>query len=240
MVRFQRFGTMSTALTLAIFVAWCVSDPIVRAQTSKGKVKLKPLTASEVKQIDNRLEKLQETFETESSAIIDGYERSGHYERAKFLLEVVLKLDPKNDSVKKRIAELDERILERTEFERRFDVSSEWTFVGTVNQDRAARVEATGEYKFSIVGASLGPGGFPSDDISRDLLPQIPTGALMGMILTEAMVKEKKTPEPFAIKSKYYFTPKMDVELYLKVNLPPGSKCNGDLKLKLSGIARAP
>lgn len=73
----------------------------------------------------------------------------------------------------------------------------------------------------------------------RDLVSRVPTGALMGMILTDENRKEKKPGEPFAIKSKLEFTPRQSGMLYLKVNIPPGSKCNGDLKLKLSGIGRA-
>ena len=99
-----------------------------------------------------------------------------------------------------------------------------------------ARVEATGEYKMNLVAANIGPDGFPTEDAMRDLAGKVPLGALMGMIVTETNEKEKKVPEPFAIKSKYDFTPKQDGALYLKVNVPPGSKCVGDLKLKLNGV----
>lgn len=241
MARFSRSGTISIAMVMMIFVVWYLFVPLANAQSGKTKPKpLKPISANEIKQIDLRLEKLEETFSTESTAIIEGYERSGQFERAKFLLEVMLKLNPKNEAVKKRIAELEDRMLERTEFERRFDTSGDWTLMGKVSKDKPARVEASGEYKLNLAMTNIGPDGFPSEDFRRDLMAKIPTGALMGTILTDAHRKEKKAPEPFAIKSKYDFTPKEDGEIYLKVNVPPNAKCVGELKLKLAGIERAP
>lgn len=239
MARFHRIGMILTALTFAALAGWMFCAPMAKAQSAKSKPKLKPLSASEVRQIDVRLEKLQETFETESTAIIEGFERSGQYERAKSLLEVILKLDPKNQRVAQRISELDDRILERTESERRFEVTGEWTLVGTVIKDKPARIEASGEYKLNLPAATLGPAGFPSGDLEHDLQPEIPAGALMGMIVTESNIKEKKPPPPFAIKTKYDFTPAQQGGLYLRMNLPPGSKSTGELKLKLYGIARS-
>lgn len=237
MIHSRRFGMISTALILTAFATCYLTISSVQAQTAKSKTKApKPLSASESKKIDVRLEKLQETFASESSAIIDDYESSGQYERAKFLLEVLLKLDPKNDNLKKRISDLDEKILKRVESEQKFAAGGEWTLMGSVVKDVPARIEASGEYKINLVAANIGPDGFATEDIMHDLVPRIPTGALMGMIVTEANEKEKKAPEPFAVKAKHDFTPKHDGQLYLKVNVPAGAKCIGDLKLKLNGI----
>lgn len=238
MARFRRFGVMSTALVLACLAAGFVSLSDAKAQSGKGKSKPKAVPPTDAKQIDARLEKLQATFEAESTAIIEGYEKAGQYERAKFLLEVLLKLDPANENVKKRIAQNEDHIHERVEFDQRFDVSSGWTLVGHAFKDQPARVSATGEFKLNISASGIGPNGFPSDDITQDLQSDIPTGALMGMIVTEASLREKKAPQPFAIKAKHEFTPKEDGHLYLRINVPPGSKCTGDLKLKISGIAQ--
>ena len=228
---------ISTALILASMTAGFVSNSVVQAQSSKSKNKPpKPLSPVEARKIDVRLEKLQETFASESTAIVDEYENAGQYERAKFLLEVLLKLDPKNESLKKRISDLDERILKRVEVDQKFNTGGDWTLIGTVQKDVPARVEASGEYKITLSASNIGPDGFSTEDVARDLVGKVPTGALMGMIVTEANEKEKKVPEPFAVKSKYDFTPKQDGALYLKVNVPPGSKCTGDLKLKLNGI----
>lgn len=239
MVRLPRFGRFWILVLVVTVATWAVSDHFALGQSSKSKSKAsKPLSVGDAKQMDARLEKLQETFSNESTAIIDGYERAGYYEKAKFLLEVMSKLDPKNDSLKKRITDMEERILERTEIDQKFNTASDWTMIGTVEKDRPSRVEATGDFKMTMPAVSINADGFSSEDPARDLIHKIPTGALMGVIVTEANQKEKKFPEPFAIKSKHDFTPKHDGDLYIKINAPPGAKCIGDLKLKLNGIGR--
>ena len=240
MARHQRFGTISAALAITLTSVVLVSVSTVMAQSSKNKSKTsKPISSSEVKQIDARLQKLQDTFETESKAIIDGYEQSGQYDRAKFLLEVLLKLDPKNEELKKKIADLDDHVLKSSEVDFKFGTGSEWTPVGNVHKDKLARVEATGDYKLILTASNLNADGFPTENVMRDLVGRVPTGALMGMIVSEENQSGKQPPEPFAIKSKHEFTPKKDGILYLKVNAPPGAKCIGDFRIKVSGISRA-
>ena len=240
MARYQRFGTISAALAIALTAVVFVSVSSVLAQSNKNKSKTsKPISSAEVKQIDVRLQKLQDTFETESKAIIDGYERSGQYDRAKFLLEVLLKLDPKNEEIKKKISELEDNVLKSSEVDFKFETSSDWTPVGNVHKDKLARVEAAGDYKLILTASNLNADGFPTENVMRDLVGRVPTGALMGMIVTEENQSGKQPPEPFTIKSKHDFTPKKDGVLFLKVNAPPGSKCIGDFRIKVSGISRA-
>jgi len=238
--RHHRFSTISAALAFALSAVVLVSVSTVLAQSSKNKPKpSKPVSSSEVKQIDMRLQKLQDTFENESKAIIDGYERSGQYDRAKFLLEVLLKLDPKNEDFKKKIAELDDHVLKSSEVDFKFETNSDWTPVGNVQKDKLIRVEASGEYKLILTASNLSADGFPTENVMRELVGRVPTGALMGMVVTEENQTGKQPPEPFPIKTKHEFTPKKDGVLFLKVNAPPGSKCVGDFKIKLSGVLRS-
>lgn len=243
MTRNHRLGMVAAAMMTVLIVIPLTSFSLLYAQSAKSKSKVvKPLPAGEAKQIDARLQKLQETFETESKAIIEGYEKSGQYDRAKFLVEVLLKLDPKNEEFKKKVEELTEQSLKTSEFEMKFDANSDWTPVGNVMKDRLARIQANGEYKMMLPASSVSADGFQTKDITTDLVVSVPTGALMGMIVTEEHQENKpdrKMPDVFAVRSKHEFTPKKDGVLYLKVNAPPGSKCIGDLKLKLSGVGRA-
>ena len=235
----SRVGRTSRTLMVSLLALILAGVTFVHAQQSKTKAKsTKPMSAAEVKQIEARLDKLQDTISTEAAAIVDGYERAGQYERAKVLLEVLLKLDPKNESVKARINEMDERILDRSEFDHKLSVGADWMLVGTVRKDSPARVEASGDYKLALPTVSLGPDGFHTSDVMHDVIEQVPFGALMGMIVTEAGKKKKESPEPFTIKAKHEFTPKSDGQLYLKVNVPSNSKCTGELKLRLNGVAR--
>ena len=235
-IRQLRYVLFPAAVASILIVLLLAAVSTVAAQSGKGKPKIpKSNSSTEVKQIDARLQKLQDNFEIESKAIIDGYERSGQFDRAKFLLEVLLKLDPTNEDFKKKVTELDDQLLKTTEFEFKFESGSDWTPVGTVQKDKLTRVEASGDYKLIMSAANVTADGFPSENVMQDLVSRVPTGALMGMIVTE----EKQPPEPFAIKSKLEFTPKKEGVLYLKVNAPPGAKCVGDLKVKLGGVTRA-
>jgi len=239
-IRQLRYVLFPAAVTSILFVLLLAAVSTVAAQSGKGKPKIpKSNSSTEVKQIDARLQKLQDNFEIESKAIIDGYERSGQFDRAKFLLEVLLKLDPTNEDFKKKITELDDQLLKTSEFEFKFEAGSDWTPVGTVQKDKLTRVEASGDYKLIMSAASVTADGFPSENVMQDLVSRVPTGALMGMIVTEENQSGKQPPEPFAIKSKLEFTPKKEGVLYLKVNAPPGAKCVGDLKVKLGGVTRA-
>lgn len=243
MARYPRLGPIVVGLATSLIAILMVSASISQAQSGKSKSKTtKPLSPVEAKQIDVRLQKLQDTFETESRAIIEGYEKSGQYDRAKFLLEVLLKLDPKNEEFKRKIDDLSEQSLKTSEFEMKFDTNSEWTPVGNVQKDRMTRILASGDFKFMLPASNLTADGFPSKDMMTDLVGSVPTGALMGMVLTDENHDNKpdrKNPDIFAIRAKHEFTPKKDGVLYLKINAPPGSKCIGDLKLKLSGVGRA-
>jgi len=242
MARYQRLGTIGTGLATSLIAVLLIVS-ISQAQSAKSKSKItKPLSPGEAKQIDARLQKLQDTFETESKAIIEGYEKSGQYDRAKFLLEVLLKLDPKNEEFKKKIEDLNEQSLKTSEFDMKFDTNSEWTPVGHVQKDRMTRILASGDYKFMLPSANVSADGFPTKDIMTDLVGSVPTGALMGMVLTDENHDNKpdrKNPDVFAIRARHEFTPRKDGVLYLKINAPPGAKCVGDLKLKISGVGRA-
>ncbi|HEY0981238.1 MULTISPECIES: hypothetical protein [unclassified Schlesneria] len=236
----HRSVLLAVTVASSLILMLCTHGPTVRAQQGKGKPKILKSTSSvEVKQIDARLQKLQDNFEAESKAIIDGYERSGQFDRAKFLLEVLLKLDPSNEDFKKRVTELEDQLLKTTEFDIKFDAASDWTPVGTVQKDKLTRVEASGDYKLIMTAATVTADGFPSDNVMQDLISRVPTGALMGMVVTDENQSGKQPPEPFPIKSKLEFTPKKEGVLYLKVNSPPGAKCVGDLKVKVSGVTRA-
>ena len=237
--RLPRFGSYCMALTAVACFVWSLSVPAATAQSGKSKSKpARPASSAEVKQIDARLQKLQDTFETESKAIIDGYERSGQYDRAKFLLEVLLKLDPKNEELKTKIADFEKLMLDKSGVDFKFDAGSDWTAVGLVMKDSQIRIEAAGEYKLILNMSNVSADGITTENPMRDLVGKVPTGALMGMVVTEENQQGKQPAEAFAIKSKHEFTAKKEGTLFLKVNVPPGSKCIGDLKIKMSGVVR--
>ncbi|HTN02243.1 MAG TPA: hypothetical protein VL132_10210 [Planctomycetaceae bacterium] len=209
------------------------------AQTPKSKAakakggSLAPAASPAVRAIDVKVEKLQDGFVRESTDIIKQYEDAGQYDRAKFLCEVLLKLDPKMPGLKEKLDKLTDLSLESNEFEFDLDVSRGWTNVGAMAvKDRLVRIEAKGDFKFSVTLETT-PDGLPTDDAAADFVAGIAPGALMGVL-----VVDNKPGKPFAIRSRHEFTPDKNGVLLLKVNAPNGHKCSGKIQVKLSGFSR--
>lgn len=211
-------------------VTWCA------AQTgSKSKSKGKSTGAGAVRQLDQRAQEMQERIVKDAADIAKGYEDAGEYDRAKWLLEVLAKLDPKLPGLQAKIDQLQDKSLDSSEFEYEMDVSKGWTpAVGMIFKDRTARIEAAGDYTFSVT-LPVTADGLATSDTGTDLVGGVPVGALIGVIVNP---ETKKPGKPFEIKAKREWTPRETGYLQLKVNVPNGHKCTGKLSLKLGGIAK--
>ena len=105
----------------------------------------------------------------------------------------------------------------------------------TAAKDKPIRFEASGLYRFSA-SEQLSPKGFPNEDPSKDVSPEVRFGALMGAIKPKTTddAKTAKPPKPFYIGDETEHTPKEDGTLYLRLNVPPG-KHSGKVRVKISG-----
>ena len=63
----------------------------------------------------------------------------------------------------------------------------------------------------------------------------IPTGALMGLIAAKG-----NTGKPFLVGNGLELTPKTDGFLFLNVNVPPGAKCSGKIRVRIPGYVAKP
>ena len=246
MARFSR-GTLWAAASLAVVaVVWLACGSLVEAQTGKAKAKPKAISPGEMKKLDVRMEDVQKSFVKETATLIRDFEEAGQPERAKLLLEVLLKLDPKNEQLQKKLDSINDQILNQSEFEYELDVSKGWVQVGAVTGGKMARITAEGDYKFDAAG-KLTADGVPSQDPANDMVAGIPLGTLMGVVMPANPQPNRNNnnagnpnrPPPFSVKSEHEWTPKQDGVLLLKLNFPPGTKCTGKLKLKVSGMAKA-
>jgi len=234
---------MLTAIVLIVAsVVSTSSNTFVLAQSGRSKPKPKAASTAEIKKLDAKVDEIHRSFLNDTASIIKGYEDAGQPERAKVLLEVLLKLDPKNEQIKKKIEALDEQVLESSEFDMDLDPGKAWQAVGAVAKDRAIRLVVEGEYKFSS-SFSLGPEGVPTKDPANDLFGGAPLGSVVAVIIppgaNEGEKKDQKQPNPFNVGSKLEHNVKQDGMLLIKVNVPPGSKCTGKLKVKVSGVTKA-
>lgn len=201
---------------------------------------------AEMRRLDSKLADVSQSFVRDTTSLITSYETVGQFDRAKLILEVLLKLDPKNETIRARLASVNERIMESTLQDVEFEADSAWTAVGRVVKGRPIRVEASGEYKMTAT-LEAGPAGAPSANPVTDLVAGVPLGALMGVILptpdpaAEAgqAAPANQPSKPFAVGAAYDRPADRDGILYLKVNLPPGSKCTGRIKARVSGAEKA-
>lgn len=209
------------------------------AGAAEPSPKPKPPSPAEMRRLDAKLADVSESFLRDTTSLIASYETIGQFDRAKLILEVLQKLDPKNEVIQAKLKTLNERIMEATRQDVDLDADAQWTPVGRVVKGRPIRIEATGQYKVTAT-LETGPAGAPSANPVTDLAAGVPLGALMGVILPASEgTAAAQPPKPFAVGAAYDRPADRDGMLYLKVNVPPGSKCTGRLKAQITGVEKA-
>ena len=203
--------------TLTSGIPASAQPPAVKA--GSGKTTTKGVNPLEVKRLDAKLDEVRESFLRETTTLILSYDRLGQFDRAKTLLESLQKLDPRNEAVKTKLADLNQKIVDVNEFEIEIDPEKSWQAIGTVTKDRPLRIRVAGEYKLSIVSLMIGPEGAPTASLVDDLVAHVP-------------------PQPFTVGISYEKPADRNGVLYLKVNVPPGAKCTGEISVKVSGPDR--
>jgi len=199
----------------------------------------KPAGPAEVAKLDAKMKDVSESFLRDTTTLITAYENIGAYDRAKALLEALRKLNPGNEAVKNKLADLDRRQLDAEEFKVQIDPAKTWVAVGVVRKDRPVRIRVTGEYRFTI-SATVGPNGMPAEDAAADLVPGMALGALLGVIAPPAAGERQsgRPPKPFLVASEFERPADADGVLYLKANLPLDAKCTGRLEALVSGVTK--
>lgn len=244
MTRLFRLSMILASILAVSTTMWWGQTSLVLAQTGKSKAKPKPITPGDLKKLDAKLEEVQGSFLRDTASIIKGYEDGGQYDRAKILLEVLQKLDPKNEQIKKKLEHLDDMILDSSEFDIDLDPGKGWQQVGLVVKERLVRVEVEGDYKL-ISTLTVGPDGVPAKDPINDMVASAPLGAVVAIIMpptgssTAGNNNNQKQPNAFTVGTKYEQAAARDGMLLLKVNVPQGSKCTGKLKVKVGGVTRS-
>lgn len=213
----------------------------VWAQPGSGRSKASSAPSPEAKRLDAKMEQVADVFMRETAALIASYENIGQFDRARMLLEAVQKLDPNNADVKQKLAEINEKLLVANEFDFEIDPDAAWQEVGAVQKGRTIRIRVAGDYKLSL-GVTAAADGVPNGAPGEGLMAGLPLGAVVGVILTPDMAaalasgkRGDKQPRPFLVGSAYEKPAELDGLLYLKTNVPSGTKCSGRLKAKISG-----
>jgi len=234
-----------TAALLASLAAMAAPVAVAQGPGAKPGGAAKPNgkkgNPQEVKRLDARLDEVRESFLRDTTTLILSYENLGQYERAKTLLESLQKLDPQNEPIREKLGELNARIIESNEFDTDIDTEESWQPIGAVTKDRMLRIRVSGDYNLTISQTSLGPDGLPTANPAEHLVANVPLGAVMGVITPAGSAgggQNDKPPRPFTVGASFEKPADRDGILYLKVNVPPGTRCTGKLRVKVSGPDR--
>ncbi len=211
------------------------------AQTSKTKTKTgttKKSTA-ESKELDARAEKNLENFLNDTAKLAEDFEKAGKFEEAQEQMRTILRLKPDLPGIKERMEKLNESLFDSNEHDLEQDVKEGWAMRVVVSKGKPVRVESTGEYTLAF-NMKVDAGGLSTKDPGTDMAAGVRCGALMGMVYaipdpSKPQGKNDKPGDAFEIGTSKEFTPKEDGVLLLRVNLPPGHKCIGKLKVRISG-----
>lgn len=212
---------------------------ITEAQQPRATTR-KPSPA-EIKRLDSQLNDAYGVFMNQTVDLITSYENLGQFDRAKAIVEALGKLDPENENIKKKVAELERQMLEAGVFEVDLVPGDDWQAIGAVSNGDAVRIQISGDYRFQAMGATTAD-GVTGDSPETDFMRGIPLGAVMGVIAPVSQgggdKKNEQKPRPFVVGSNYDKRADRDGVLYLKANLPIGTKCTGRLEAKITGPKR--
>ncbi|QDT93094.1 hypothetical protein [Gimesia algae] len=204
-----------------------ISEPAV-AQSSKK---------TNVKQLNVQADKLRDTFIRQSAEIARKYSDAGDYEKSREMLESIQSLQKDVPGVKAMITQLNEKLMSSNSSDFDIDVARNWSVpAGLVAKGKMVRIQAAGSYDF-IADIKTSVEGLPHAAAMKELAEGIPTGALMGIVISQEKGKPKMG-KPFLIGEKAEYTPKDDGVLMIGLNLPAGHKSTGKLKVRISGYIK--
>jgi hypothetical protein len=194
-------------------------------------------SAAATRTLDATAQKLEAEFLNGVADLATSYEEAGDKDKAKAMLQAILRLRPDAETVKEKLKELEESVFADQQEMLDLDMSKGWVSTGmVVEKGKKLRLESAGSYKL-IVNDSLGPEGYQSDS-DEVFFDGAPMGALIGMVIPPGSVASHtkgKGPQPFMVGDKKELGPQVSGLLVLRVNAPPGAKCVGRLKVRLSG-----
>jgi len=184
------------------------------------------------KALDIQADQMQSTFTKEAEELAGKYFDAGYPDKAKALLESVLAVNPEAPNIQQKLDKVKEGILTSNEFEVELNPSQGWKPSGVmVEEKRPVRIKAEGTYRFETGSSGITAAGFPEKDAGEDMIPGIPCGALMGVVIGDG-----KPGKPFLIGELLEnFNPKESGMLLLRINAPPGNKNSGKLRITISG-----
>ncbi|WP_417381329.1 hypothetical protein [Gimesia sp.] len=227
MFNFRSGRNVQLLLLVSTLGVLLISEP-VKAQSSKK---------TNVKSLNVQADKLRDSFIRQSAEIARKYSEAGDYEKSREMLLSIQSLQKDVPGVKAMITQLNEKLMSSNSSDFDVDAARNWSVpAGLVAKGKMVRIQATGTYDF-IADIKTSVEGLPHTTAMKELADGIPTGALMGMVISQEKGKPKMG-KPFLIGDKTEYTPKDDGVLMIGLNLPAGHKSTGKLKVRISGYIK--
>lgn len=186
------------------------------------------------KSLELRLEKAEEALVDEYKSVVVEFYNQGNKEKAMDMLRRLKTLNPNLNGLNDRIKSINEELMRENSNAIKIDLRKSWQFIGDVAADRPFRLGAKGEYKLTVTTV-VGVDGLVVEKENKDYLPTAPLGCLLGVTVIDG-----KPGRPFVLKKEMEHTPKKSGKFFVKVNVPEGTRCTGNLEVMVSGYIAAP
>ncbi len=219
------FPTAVSCLAALLMVSAMPTTGWAQKSSSRGN------RAPNVNLLDQKAAAAQEQFLNSQAELAREYEEIGEIEKAQSVLRTMLKLSPDLTQIRDKIEALEESRIAGNEVTMEIDPSRGWMPTNVaVQKDKIIRFESTGEFRM-LINQTVTPSGFQTEDVKTDLAAGVPLGALMGLIVDG----KGKSGDPFAVGQKSEVKASQEGQLFVRVNVPPGSKCTGKIRLQITG-----
>ncbi len=186
--------------------------------------------APETRAIDIRSNKAIQAFVAEAMELAIEYENNGDVEKARMMYQQIYRLDKRQQQLPAKIKFLENSLLDKNQIVHKLNTSIGWTPIGNVYADRSFKIITAGTFTMTPSG-EFSASGTPKGDVKKNGMDnEMPLGALIGVYF-----RDKKPSQPFLVGGGKLLTPEKDGVLYLKINAPPGMKCEGVISVGTSG-----
>lgn len=184
----------------------------------------------ETRAIDVRSNKAIQAFVVEAMELAIEYEKNGDIEKARLMYQQIYRLDKRQQQLPAKIKFLEQFLLDKNQIVHKLNTAVGWTAIGKVYADRSFKLFTAGTFTMTPSG-EFTASGMPKGDIKKNGMDhEMPLGALVGVYF-----HDKKPSKPFLVGAGKLLTPEKDGILYLKINAPPGMKCQGIINVGTSG-----
>lgn len=222
-------------LTRAITLVCVCGLLIDAAAMGQSRDRKRESEATSAKVLELRLEKAEQALVEEYKVAAEELHKQGDKEKAIALLQRLKQLNPKVEGLDQRMQAINEELMAENADELEIDTRyTEWKLVGDVMEGKPFRLQAAGEYRMTYT-AFVGVEGIKPDEKAKDHIPGAPVGCLLGVIVSEGKDGTMEAGKPFPVGAGLEQSPQKAGKLFLKVNVPEGTKCTGKIKVQLSG-----